>query len=291
MLHLRDPRAYQIACLAGLLAYGVTLLGFDIGAAQVAVTLGAALLSQALCGRLVGLPRFDPKSALISGLSLCLLLRTDALALAAAGAFLAIASKFVLRVRGKHVFNPTNFGLVAMILLSDRVWASAGQWGTGAFFAVLMACLGGVVAHRAWRSDVSWAFLGAHVAFLCGRASFLGDPLAIPLHSLESGALLLFTFFMISDPRTTPDARPARIAFGVLVAAGAYYVQFRLFRTNGLLWSLFVLSPLVPLLDRLCPGDRYLWPAPVPGASLDKGDSDATFVADPGRLAAGSAVR
>lgn len=290
MRHAADPRLYQIACLSGLLAFGLVDLGFDIGLAQVAVTLGGALLAQRVCGALAGVARFDPKSALISGLSLCLLLRTDSLALAAAAAFLAIASKFVLRVRGKHVFNPTNFGLVAMIVLSDRTWASAGQWGTGGSFAFLMACLGGLVAHRAWRSDVAWAFLAAHVALLSGRAAFLGDPLTIPLHSLQSGALLLFTFFMISDPRTTPDTRQARIAFGVLVAAGAYYVQFRLFRTNGLLWSLFCLSPLVPLLDRLFPGDRYQWPAPAPGAHPE-GDVDATLVADPGRLAAPGAVR
>ena len=207
----RDPRLYQIACLSGLLAYGLLPLGFDIGPAQVVLTLGGALLAQLLCGRLAGVPRFEPKSALISGLSLCLLLRTDSLPLAVAAAFLTIASKFALRVRGKHVFNPTNFGVVAMILLSDRVWASAGQWGTGGFFAFLMACLGGLVAHRAWRSDVAWAFLGAHVAFVFGRAAFLGDPLTIPLHSLESGALLLFAFFMISDPRDDPGrARGAR---------------------------------------------------------------------------------
>jgi Na+-transporting NADH:ubiquinone oxidoreductase subunit NqrB len=240
-----------------------------------------ALIAQYACGRLAGVPRFDPRSALISGLSLCLLLRTDSLVLAAAGAFLAIASKFVIRVRGKHVFNPTNFGLVALILVTDDVWASAGQWGTGAFFAMSMACAGGLVAHRAWRSDVAWAFLAAYVALLFGRAIGLGDPLAIPLHSLESGALLLFAFFMISDPRTTPDAREARIAFGMLVAVGAYYVQFRLFRTNGLLWSLFVLSPLVPILDRLFPGRRYDW----------KELLHEVPVADPGRLAAGRAVR
>ena len=286
----RDPRLYQIACLAGLLAYGVAALGFEIGPAQIGVTLAGALVAQAVCGGLAAVPRFDPRSALISGLSLCLLLRTDSPAIAAAASAVTIASKFVLRVRGKHVFNPTNFGVVVMIALSDQAWASAGQWGTGGFFAFLMACLGGLVAHRAWRSDVAWAFLAAHLSFLFGRAAWLGDPLEIPLHALQSGALLLFTFFMISDPRTTPDAREARIAFGVLVAAGAYYVQFRLFRTNGLLWSLFCLSPLVPLLDRLLPGDRYLWPAPSMGASR-KGDVDATLVADPGRIAPPVAVR
>jgi hypothetical protein len=86
---------------------------------------------------------------------------------------------------------------------------------------------------------------------------------------------------MISDPRTTPDAREARIAFGVLVAVGAYYVQFRLFRTNGLLWSLFVLSPLVPILDRLFPGNRHNWKEPL----------HEVPVPDPGRFAAGRAIR
>ena len=282
-----DPRVYQIACLATLLVYGWWALGFDVGAGQIVVTLASALAAQYAFGRAAGLPWFDPKSALISGLSLCLLLRTDEPLLAAIGALLAIGGKFVLRVRGKHVFNPTNFGLMVMVIGSDRVWASSGQWGATGFFAFLMACLGGLVAHRALRSDVSWAFLASWAAFLVGRAYGLGDPLAIPLHQLESGALLLFTFFMISDPKTTPDARPARIAFGILVAAGAFYVQFRLFRPNGLLWALFVLTPLVPLLDRLFPANRYAWPT-VPRL---EGDVHEPTLADPRAVVLGGALR
>ena len=282
-----DPRAYQIFCLASLLVYGWWALGFDVGAVQIAVTLAAALGAQYAFGRTAGLPRFDPKSALISGLSLCLLLRTDEPLLAAVGAVLAIGGKFVLRVRGKHVFNPTNFGLMVMVVGSDRVWASSGQWGATGFFAFLMACLGGLVAHRALRSDVSWAFFASYAALLVHRAYGLGDPLAIPLHQLQSGALLLFTFFMISDPKTTPDARLARIAFGILVAVGAFYVQFRLFRPNGLLWALLVLSPLVPFLDRLFAANRYAWPT-VP---RPEGDAHETTLADPRPVALGCAVR
>ena len=89
---------------------------------------------------------------------------------------------------------------------------------------------------------------------LFGRSLYLGEPLTIPLHRLESGALLLFTFFMISDPKTTPDSRAGRVLFAALVAFGAWYVQFRLFRTNGLLWSLAACSTIVPLIDRLLPG-------------------------------------
>jgi hypothetical protein len=71
----------------------------------------------------------------------------------------------------------------------------------------------------------------------------------------------LFSFFMISDPRTTPDSRAGRLVFAALVAAGAAFVPFVLYRTNGLLWSLALLSPLVPLIDRLLPGRRHAWPA------------------------------
>jgi hypothetical protein len=66
---------------------------------------------------------------------------------------------------------------------------------------------------------------------------------------------------MISDPKTTPDSRVGRLLFAALVAAGAYYVQFRLFRTNGLLWSLALCSLVVPILDWRFPGERYVWSA------------------------------
>ena len=109
-------------------------------------------MTQWACTRLANLPRFDPRSALISALSLCLLLRTDDLAVAALGAIVAIASKFLIRVGKKHVFNPTNGGLVAMLLLTPAAWVSPGQWGNLAFFAFLMACLGGLVVNRAARA-------------------------------------------------------------------------------------------------------------------------------------------
>src|SRR5205823_9362352 len=141
---------------------------------------------------------------------LCLLLRTNSLLLAVAAAAVTIASKFVLRVGAKHIFNPTNVGIVAMMLLTDRVWVSPGQWGNVAFFAFLMACLGGLVVNRAARSDVTYSFLIAFAALQFGRAFLVMQRWPVPLHRLESGALLLFAFFMISDPKTTPNSRAGR---------------------------------------------------------------------------------
>jgi hypothetical protein len=123
-----DPRAYQIAALAGLLAYGMAGLTFEVSIARVALLLTTALATQYVGGRLAGLPGFDPRSALISGLSLCLLLRTNSEALAALTAVVTIASKFALRWNGKHLFKrcgsrPASGGA----RLSSASWSPA--WG------------------------------------------------------------------------------------------------------------------------------------------------------------------
>ena len=262
---MSDPRLYQIGTLTSLLVYGMGWLDFDITLDRVVVLLATALTTQWICDRLAGGPApfvSSARSALISGLSLCLLLRTNRAELAVLAAIVTIGSKFLIRVNGKHVFNPTNGGIVAMLLLTNQVWVSPGQWGAAAFFALLMACAGSLVVNRAARSDVTYAFIVCYCALLFGRSFYLGEPLTIPLHRLESGALLLFTFFMISDPKTTPDSRTGRVLFAALVALGAWYVQFRLFRTNGLLWSLAACSTVVPLIDRIVPGSRYAWASP-----------------------------
>lgn len=267
MSPVRDPRSYQIATLSALVAYGLWALDLEIRPAIAVALVTVALATQWLGTRLAKLPRFDPKSALISSLSLCLLLRTDSLALAAVTAGITVSSKFLLRIDDRHVFNPTNFALVVMMALGTPVWVSPGQWGTGAFFAFLLAGAGGLVIHRAARSDVTYAFIGSYAAIVLARATVLGDPMTIPLHHLQNGAFLLFAFFMISDPKTTPDSRAGRILFALIVALGAAYVHFVLFRPNGLLWSLALSSPTTPLLNRLLPGTRYQWHSPrVSGA-------------------------
>ncbi len=262
----RDPRLYQIASLSTLLLYGLLWLHFDVSPWQIAITIGTALLTQYAGTRYCKLPSFDPKSPLISALSLCLLLRTDHLAVAALASFVAIGSKFAVRWRDKHLFNPTNLALV-VVLAGGLGWISPGQWGQVAWFGFLIACLGSLVVTRAARADVTLAYLACYVGLQFSRALWLGDPLTIPLHQIESGALLIFAFFMISDPRTTPDSRSGRILFALLVALAALYVQFGLFRPNGPLWGLIACAPLVPLLDYLFPGSRYSWSKPSNGDS------------------------
>ena len=149
---LPDARYFQIGALGALLTLNFALIDFGARPMPSAIAIGATLLTQFLCARITG-AKFDWRSALITGLSLSLLLRADALWLYAAAGAIAISSKFVLRIDGKHIFNPAGLAIVILLLATNGAWISPGQWGTGAFLAFLLACLGGIVVSRASRSD------------------------------------------------------------------------------------------------------------------------------------------
>ncbi len=256
----RDPRHYQVAILTALLVYGRVSGNLVVPLGRLALLLASTLLTQLAFTRVKRLPRFDPRSPLISGLSLALLLRTGDWWLAVLAGVVTIAGKYLIRVRGKHVFNPTNLALVAMMLATDRVWVSPGLWGHTALLGFAIAGLGMLVGYRAARPGVPLTFLGTYLAILFGRALWLGDPLAIPLHELASGTLLIFTFLMISDPKTVPDHRVGRLLWAALVALVAGFIRFGLYHPSDVIWALAICAPLVPLLDRLLPHARYQWP-------------------------------
>jgi len=268
----RDPRHLQIAVLTTLLAYGVLSLDFGVSGLLAAGVVGSALATQLVFTTSHRIP-FDPRSPLISALSLCLLLRAADPTLLYLGAVIAVASKFLLRVDDKHVFNPTNLAIVVLLVTTDSVWVSPGQWGSPALATAAFVLTGAIVLRRAERSDVTFAFLVAWAALLLGRSLWLGEPGAIALHRMQNGGLLLFAFFMLSDPRTTPDSRIGRISYAAVVAALAFAIRFTLHEPNALMIALAICAPLVPLTDLLLPGRRFGWPGaapPLPIASMPR---------------------
>ena len=258
----KDPRVFQIAALSGLLAFGWTARAFEINPVHFIAIIVTACAAQWL-GSLLIASRADLRSPLITALSLTLLLRADAVWPLVAAAAIAIGSKFMLRFGGKHVFNPANIAIVSMVLLTDAAWTTPGQWGTAVWFASLLAGVGFLVTYRAARLDVPLVFLGAYAALLFGRALWLGDPLAIPVLRLENGALILFAFFMISDPKTTPDGTLARAVFAGSAALLAYIMTFEFYMTDGLFYSLAIMCVIRPILEWLDPAPHYQWGDPV----------------------------
>jgi Na+-transporting NADH:ubiquinone oxidoreductase subunit NqrB len=264
---LADARHFQIAALGSLLAFNITSLDLGARALPSLLARAGALATQIACSWIWNL-RIDLRSPLITGLSLSLLLRADEPWVYAAAGIIAISSKFLLRIDGKHLWNPAGLAIVVLLFGTDHVWISPGQWGASLWFAALLAFLAILVLQAARRADISLFFLAAHAGLLLGRALWLGDPLAIPLHQLESGSLLIFAFFMISDPRTAPDARWGRLLLALAVAFLAHWLVFFMQMRPALYVALIAISPLTPLLDRIFPAQRFQWIEPAnPGAT------------------------
>lgn len=255
----RDARVAQIVFLAMLLGTGVFARDFSLRWEQMALTFIAGLATQALALRVLRVPNASFLSAVVTCFGLSILLRADSLWVHPLVAALAMASKFALRIRGRHVFNPANVGVVAALCLLPGTWVSAGQWGHDLAAAVWFVMLGTVVTGQARRWEVSWMFLACYLGLVGTRVLVLGQPVTVFMHHLGNGALLLFAFFMISDPMTTPSHRGARLFHAALVAGIAFLWQFVLYRTNGLLWALFLCVPTVVLLDCLFPAERFRW--------------------------------
>jgi Na+-transporting NADH:ubiquinone oxidoreductase subunit NqrB len=254
-----DPRLFQIFSLGILLAAGAYFRDFSIRPEQVILTFAAGLLTQAASWTLTPSKPRSLRSALITCLSLSLLLRADNLLVHPIAAAAAIASKSLLRFHSKHLFNPATFGVIFAIVLLPGTWVSPGQWGQDFAIAGWVMMLGVLVTNRARRGDISWTFIAFYLGAIAIRVVCLGQRWAVWTHQLESGALLLFAFFMISDPMTGPNGRRGRIAHAALVAAIAYAWQVRLYHTNGLIWALFIAAPCVPVWDAIWPARKFEW--------------------------------
>jgi Na+-transporting NADH:ubiquinone oxidoreductase subunit NqrB len=173
-----------------------------------------------------------------------------------------VGSKFVITTHQQHIFNPANLAAVIAGYVLPGAWLSPGQWGQDPVLASLFCALGLAVTTRAKRWDVALMFVGSFALLLLLRAFWIEARLATVWHTLMNGSLLLFTFFMISDPMTTPQRRSVRLCYALGVAFLAALWQYTQFKPNGPVLALFALSFFVPLLNRLWPSPRYVWAAP-----------------------------
>lgn len=260
-----DIRVWQVTVMATLLGGGVLYRSFGITLQQVGLTILAASLSQCLfdwcaTGRSSRAGRYpNVLSSLITALGVCLLLRSNLYWVHPFVAVLAIASKFIVRFRGRHFFNPANLGVLVGLLLPAS-WISTGQWGTEIHVALLLCSLGLVAVASVGSYISSLTFLGTYMGvWTFHRVLYLGYEWEDLLHHMGNGAILLFAFFMISDPKTIPAHRRARVVHASLVACVAYVWQYGAYWNHGYLWALLFLSLSVPIFDLLYPNRPFEW--------------------------------
>lgn len=292
---LRDARDYQILFLGLFLTLGLTTRDWTLDPRVVAIALASTLATQVLCTAIVSLysnqkstavdnevhlptsltpttsapwqrltaaftqEPFNWRSPLISALGLSLLLRVEQGWVMALAAFVAIASKFIFRINGKHFFNPANLGIIAAISLTPSAWVSPGQWGEEIWYALIFIGAGGMVLKRVGRWDTTAAFLSSYALLEALRNLYLGWTWDVWAHRLMSGSLLLFALFMVTDPRSIPNARPARLIWALAIAGLTFVLRNYFYVSTAVFWALFLLSPLTLLLDYLWTAQPFNW--------------------------------
>ena len=266
-----DARWFQILFLASFLLVGALARDFQLNLEQVLACFASGLATQALWQWGLKLPGRRNwggyLSAIISCFGICILVRAQNPWAHALLACLAMSSKYLLRAGPaackSHVLNPANFAAFAAWAWIGGTWLSPGQWGSDSLLALWFIALGGLVTQRIARWDVSLGFLlfwGGLLALRLVWFDYTWNPgAAMWLQQMGNGSTLLFAFFMISDPMTTPQHRMARLAYVCLVAVVAFVWQFVLFKPHGLIVALFFCSWCVPFINLWWPVQRFSW--------------------------------
>jgi Na+-transporting NADH:ubiquinone oxidoreductase subunit NqrB len=199
------------------------------------------------------------RSAVITSLGLSLLLRTGSYTTAVTASFLAIISKFIFKFRHKHFFNPANFGIVLVLIFTSDAWVSPGQWGEDWWYVLLFCGTGSTILKKIGRWDTTVTFLGLYAWLEAIRNFILGWTWDVFWHRLTSGSLLLFALFMLTDPRSIPDARTSRLIWSGCIAILTFILRNQFYLSTSVFWALFILSPLTIGLDFLWSSPRFSW--------------------------------
>ncbi|MCS7147268.1 MAG: RnfABCDGE type electron transport complex subunit D [Geminocystis sp.] len=277
-----DPRDYQICFLILFLLLGIFNRDWHLSCSHFISLILSCLLTQFIAENIANIREIFSffslkichynqdfnwkitglKSALTTSLGLSLLIRSNGVFPLVVAGVTAIASKFIFSVGKKHFFNPGNFGIISALALTHNAWVSPGQWGHEWFYLALFICTGALVLNKVGRWETTGAFLITYILLSCMYNCYLGWEWDVVWHQLGTGSLLVFAFFMISDPRSIPDSKIGRTIWSILVATLAFVLGSLFYVYNAIFISLFVLSPLTVLLDKIWEGQRFYWPIP-----------------------------
>jgi Na+-transporting NADH:ubiquinone oxidoreductase subunit NqrB len=223
-----DPR-YLIAFLITLVLVTAQFRYHMVGGYdRLVLALATCMATEALLswfdrGKIVNL-----QSAYISGLSLTLLIKPQGAALwpFALGGFLAIASKYVLRYRDNHLWNPTNFAITALLLAApSRVSVLSHQFGNDVLTNLVIWTFGLVIAARVKVLHITLTYVTAFLVLNGLRASALGQPILPEIAPITGPMYQLFIFFMITDPRTIVHGRRRQVVVALVIAVAETLIR------------------------------------------------------------------
>ena len=214
-----------------------------------ALAIGTAIGAELIMGRITYGKWPHPASAYISGISAGILVRSPLLWPYFLVSLVSITSKYVLRVKGRHIWNPTNFGVSAAAFLAPAtVTVLSIQWGNALAPMIIIWVLGSVIVWRVGRAHISATYVASFLFFSWVTSLITGTPWSATVAPITGPMYQLFIFFMVTDPKTTVRAKSGQCVVVFLVAFAEMIL-----RLNQILYApfyaLFIVGPLAMLID------------------------------------------
>jgi enediyne biosynthesis protein E5 len=238
------PVFITLILLVGHLSFGI-LESYQ----KTLLAIATSITAEIVFGRLLFHKWPNLASAYITGISVGILLRSPGYWPYLVCSLLAITSKYVLRVKGQHLWNPSNFGICAMLFLaSDAVATLSIQWGNNLGAMIVIWVLGTVIISRLRRFHICAVYVASFLLLSVVRARITGDPWLSEVSPITGPEYQLFIFFMITDPRTTVRSKWGQSVVAFLVALVEMF--FRLDQSFfAPLYALFFVGPSALLVE------------------------------------------
>jgi Na+-transporting NADH:ubiquinone oxidoreductase subunit NqrB len=246
---LNDPRVMIAAALTLWTVLGQTAYYFNRDMFQLATTLAAACALDVILSLLIRRQLIVPLSAFITGLSIGILLESHDGRVFVAAAVWGILSKYLLRDRERHFFNPSNFGIVAALMLchGEASVAPGSQWGADYRVAVVIIGLGLMMMRRVKRLDLALAWMGGYVLLGLARMALGQGGLVFVLGPMTGAEFALFTFSMMPDPKASPPTSRGRMAWGLSIAVLDGVMRYFEIRYS-MFYALFIHTAMIPVM-------------------------------------------
>jgi Na+-transporting NADH:ubiquinone oxidoreductase subunit NqrB len=216
---------------------------------KMGLAVGVAVLLEIVLGRLFYGRVPHLASAYVSGNSVAILVRSPYLWPYVICSAITITSKYVLRVQGRHIWNPSNFGIAAMLFLAPQTVASLSiQFGNSVWPMLIIWATGFFIIARLQRLHICATYVLSFLAFGVLRSLLTGHPLAAEIAPITGPMYQLFTFFMITDPKTTVQSRKGQVVVTFLIAL--VEAILRLFHNvHAPYYALFIVGPIANLVE------------------------------------------
>ncbi|HEY6181476.1 MAG TPA: hypothetical protein VIW67_04470 [Terriglobales bacterium] len=235
-----------ISCilLAGQLSFGI-LESYKKTLLAIATSIAAELI----LGKFFYGKWPHPASAYISGISVGILVRSPAYWPYVLCALISIVSKYVLRIKNRHIWNPSNFGISVLLFLAPEAVATLSiQWGNNVWPMLVIWVLGSIIIYRVHRFNITATYVLSFLAFAFLRSWITGHPWLAEVAPITGPMYQLFIFFMITDPKTTVRSRTGQCIVAFVIA-----LVEMVMRLNQIIYApfyaLFFVGPAAFLLE------------------------------------------